>query len=100
MSDRKSTYTRDDFYFTGRLVPGEDNVFSLLDEEKHNNQRKKMVAGYAGKENATLEQDIDDCVRDLIKLIDTKYVSTPPDKIVQMDFARKIQYFTTDVISA
>lgn len=99
MSARSSPYTRDDFYVGSRLVPGEDNVFSLLDEEHHNAQRKKMAAAYAGKENPMLEQDIDDCVRDLITLIDTKYVCSPPDRIVHMDLARKIQYFTTDVIS-
>ena len=99
MSDRQSPYIRDAFYLGGRMVPGEDNVFSTVDEELHMVKRKKMVAGYAGKENPMLEQDIDDCVRDLIQLIDTKYVSTPSERIVQMDLARKIQYFTTDVIS-
>lgn len=99
MSERKSRYTRDEFYLAARLVPGEDNLFSTVDEEAHTILRKKMAAAYAGKENSMLEQDIDDCVRDLITLIDTKYVSTPPDKVIQMDLARKMQYFTTDVIS-
>lgn len=99
MSDRKSPYTRDEFYVTGRLVPGEDNIFSEINEELHSAKRKRMLAGYAGKENELLEQDIDDCVRDLVHLIEERYVSVPPEKVTPMDLARKIQYFTTDVIS-
>ena len=44
MSDRQSAYVRDDFYLTARLVPGEDNVFSIVDEDAHTTRRKKMVS--------------------------------------------------------
>ena len=46
-----------------------------------------------------MEQTIDDNVAALIKLIDSKYISTPTD-YKPMDFARKAQYFTLDVISS
>lgn len=57
-----------------------------------------MAAGYSGKENDNLEDTIDRNVLALIKLIDTKYVSTPT-QFRPFDFGRKAQYFTLDVIS-
>ena len=59
-----------------------------------------MAAGYAGKENPRLEDNIDERVRDLINLIERKYICTEKASGIQMDFARKIQFFTLDVISA
>lgn len=59
-----------------------------------------MAAGYAGKENPRLENDIDERIRDLIRLIERKYICTEKEPGIQMDFARKIQFFTLDVISA
>jgi hypothetical protein len=58
-----------------------------------------MASGYSGKENPSLEQDIDECVLDLVTLIDRKYISKPPGRVVAMDLARKIQYFTSDIMS-
>jgi hypothetical protein len=46
-----------------------------------------------------MEQTIDDNVTALIKLIDSKYISTPTD-YRPMDLARKAQYFTLDAISS
>src|SRR5438876_497829 len=53
---------------------------------------------YSGKENLALESSIDIHVQELVDLIQSKYIST--DKRSRpFDFARKIQYFTLDVIS-
>lgn len=46
-----------------------------------------------------MEQTIDENIVALIKLIDSKYVSTPTD-YRPIDFGRKAQYFTLDVISS
>lgn len=53
---------------------------------------------YSGKEVENLEQWIDYNISNLIKLID-KYVSTDTE-YKPLDFARKAQYFTLDVISS
>jgi hypothetical protein len=46
-----------------------------------------------------MEQTIDDNVAALVKLIDSKYISTSTN-YKPMDFGRKAQYFTLDTISS
>ena len=75
-------------------------MFSERHEEKHDDLRKKMAAGYAGKENPRLEYEIDERIHDLISLIERKYVCTHEEVGRQMDFGQKVQYLTVDVISA
>ena len=45
-----------------------------------------------------MEKTIDENIARLVRLIDSKYISTAPD-YRPMDFARKAQYLTLDVIS-
>ncbi|KAF2191116.1 pisatin demethylase [Zopfia rhizophila CBS 207.26] len=98
----RSPYKRAEWYYhCARFEPGKDNVFTECDSEKHDVRRKKMVSGYAGKENPTLEPSIDTHVKELVHLIRSRYAgpaaSTSAAK--PMDMARKMQYFTLDVIS-
>ncbi|KIX07159.1 uncharacterized protein Z518_01812 [Rhinocladiella mackenziei CBS 650.93] len=97
MAAPRSPYTRSLWYRAARLTPGVDNVLSEIDESRHNELRKRMAAGYSGKENPHLESDIDECILDLMNLINRKYVSA--DGSVRMEFARKVQYFTSDIMS-
>lgn len=53
---------------------------------------------YSGKENSELEPTIDARLRDLLNLIRSKYLSTET-RVVPMDLAKKVQFFTLDVIS-
>ncbi|CEJ83191.1 hypothetical protein VHEMI03211 [[Torrubiella] hemipterigena] len=57
-----------------------------------------MAPGYSGRENPGLEASIDEFLAQLISLISSKYLSSD-DGIVPVDLARKIQFFTLDVIS-
>lgn len=99
MNAVRSQYTRT-YWFNAstRFEPGKDHVFSQLDEEKHTKRRQQMAAGYSGKENLSLESDIDGRVHELLDLIRSKYISTTAVS-KPMDLARKAQYFTLDVIS-
>ncbi|KAF2165281.1 hypothetical protein M409DRAFT_67515 [Zasmidium cellare ATCC 36951] len=99
MSAARSPYTRSPWYVAMRVIPGVENVLSTRDENDHDERRKKMASGYSGKENVSLERDIDECVLDLVSLIDSKYISSPPDNIKKMDLARKVQFFTSDIMS-
>ena len=99
MNAARSPYRRSPWFDAMRFKPGSDNVLSERHEEKHEKLRKKMAAGYAGKENPRLENDIDERVRDLIRLIESKYICTREEPGKQMDFAEKAQFFTLDVIS-
>ncbi|KAH7077999.1 cytochrome P450 monooxygenase-like protein [Paraphoma chrysanthemicola] len=97
----RSPYRRSTWYYhAARFEAGKDNVFTECDTARHDARRKKMAAGYSGKENPSLEPSIDTHVKELVDLV-RKYaaplasgnVSTP------MDLAKKIPYFTLDVIS-
>lgn len=45
MGAARSPYTRSDWYLAFKLGPKEDNVFSMLDEKKHNKRRAQMTNG-------------------------------------------------------
>ncbi|CAI4215918.1 unnamed protein product [Parascedosporium putredinis] len=94
----RTNYRRSDWYVAMRLDPSRDNVLSQRDDTRHNELRAKMAAGYSGKEVENLENRIDQCVLDLCQLIERKYLSTEQD-YKPLDFGRKAQYFTLDVIS-
>ncbi|KIX08100.1 uncharacterized protein Z518_02755 [Rhinocladiella mackenziei CBS 650.93] len=98
LSAPRSPYVRADWYYAMRLNPGEDNIFSTLDETRHEELRRKMAAGYSGKENTSLEQDVDHCLLELIHLIDRKYISVG-GTIKPMDLARKVAFLTSDIMS-
>jgi cytochrome P450 len=54
---------------------------------------------YSGRENPLLENTIDERVHELLNLIRSKYISSD-SQVVPMDLAKKVQYFTLDVISS
>lgn len=98
MSAPRSAYRRSKWFNAMRLNPGVDNVLSTRDEKRHDELRRRMTSGYSGKENVRLEKDIDDCILDLSNLIASKYLSTG-GQFKLMDFARKIQFLTSDIMS-
>ncbi|KAI0012005.1 cytochrome P450 [Xylariaceae sp. FL0662B] len=92
----KPGYTRSKwFYRPARFDWRNDTVFTEIDNKKHETRRKRMIPGYSGRENLTLESDIDTCISELIQLIQSGYAC----RRKPMDLALKIQYFTLDVIS-
>ena len=98
----RSPYRRSDWYLAMRLVPGEENILSCIDDKDHDERRKKMAAAYSGKENLTLERDLDDCILYLCRLISSRYAIDPETEQTQgkpMDLARKIQFLTSDIMS-
>jgi cytochrome P450 len=54
---------------------------------------------YSGRENTHLEKSVDERLQEFLNLIRSKYLSSDR-QIVPMDLARKVQYFTLDVISS
>lgn len=100
MNAPRSTYHRGQWSTAKRFKPGSDNLLSERQEEGNEELRKKMAAGYAGKENPRMEKEIGDRIRDLISLIERKYICTDQEPGRQMDFGQKAQFFTLHVISA
>ncbi|ORY14838.1 cytochrome P450 [Clohesyomyces aquaticus] len=98
MSSARSPYTRGSWYEAMRMDPYVDSVFSEMDVHVHDKRRAKMASAYSGKENPNLEGDIDDQVSALLGLIRRKYLSSG-EKTRPMDFGRKAQFFTLDVIT-
>lgn len=91
----RSDYVRSGWYRSFRLHPDRENVVSTLDEALHTQMRAKLAMGYSGKEVDDLEGKVDSNILTLMDLIQTRYVA----KNKSFDMARKIQYFTLDVLS-
>ncbi|KAF2834894.1 cytochrome P450 [Patellaria atrata CBS 101060] len=98
MNAPRSPYRRAPWYSVFRFKPRADNIITYLDEDKHEDLRRKMAPGYSGKEVPNVEETIDKWVLEWVKLIERKYISSPSDTKL-MDLARQAQYFTLDVIS-
>ncbi|KAL4986004.1 cytochrome P450 [Aspergillus falconensis] len=98
--NNKPGYKRSDWYYNAvRIEHRRDNVFSQTDNSKHEERRKQMAPGYSGRENTDLEASVDKQLQNLLDLIRAKYVSSN-HQVVPMDLAKKVQYFTLDVISS
>ncbi|KAJ9614034.1 hypothetical protein H2200_002170 [Cladophialophora chaetospira] len=95
----RSTYSRADWYRAFKFDADRENLFSEVDEEKHIKMRSRVTAGYAGKENPNLENDIDRVLWSLIKLLKSKYISSGSN-LKKLEFANIIQFFTLDVITS
>ncbi|KAH6847692.1 cytochrome P450 [Chaetomium sp. MPI-CAGE-AT-0009] len=99
----KPGYKRSKWYFEAcRVEYQRDHIFSQTDTKLHDERRKKIAPGYSGRENDELETSIDARLTELVTLIRSKYLSHPTmgKAVVAMDLAKKIQFFTLDVISA
>ncbi|KAK0644111.1 cytochrome P450 86A1 [Cercophora newfieldiana] len=95
----RSSWQRSPWYKGLRFDRNLDNAFSTLDDQVHETLRAKLMPGYGGKDVEDLHQQIDKQVAGLVTLLETKYLSTKTTS-KPVDLARKVQYFTLDVISA
>ncbi|KAI8216517.1 hypothetical protein K4K54_012135 [Colletotrichum sp. SAR 10_86] len=90
----RSTYRRADWYDAVRFHPKKNNVLSMRDEDEHAKLRAKMAAGYNGKHVQDFEKKLDNNLSNFFRLLG-RYI----DAGQPFDFARKVQYFTLDVIT-
>ncbi|KAL2817624.1 cytochrome P450 [Aspergillus granulosus] len=98
--NNKPGYKRSDWYYNAaRIEYRRDNVFSETDNARHDKRKKQMAPGYSGRENLNLEASVDERLQDFLHLIRTRYISSDR-RVVPMDLAEKVQYFTLDVISS
>jgi len=98
MSAVRSTYRRSGWYGAMKLNPHEDSLFSLRDTPTHDKLKHRCAAGYAGKENPTIESSVDFGIAGFIDLVRRKYLSTESE-LKPVDFGRKTQYLTLDTIT-
>ncbi|KAK8064537.1 pisatin demethylase (cytochrome P450) [Apiospora phragmitis] len=99
MSAVRSSYTKGDFYETGRICHGEDNVVSQRNEAEHKALRAKMTSAFGGRENEGFGfgAGIDRQVSLFMTLINDRYCSTAAD-YRPLQFFEKVSFFTLDVI--
>ncbi|QUC21642.1 uncharacterized protein UV8b_05885 [Ustilaginoidea virens] len=90
----RSPYTRSDWYNGLRFEPRVNSIVSVRDDSLHGVMRAQMASGYSGKQVDNLEQKIDDAVVGLVALVEAYIARDEP-----LDMARKVLYFTLDVIS-
>ncbi|KAM7188913.1 Cytochrome P450 [Rhypophila sp. PSN 637] len=98
MSSVRSPYGRSEIYSNVKFDFEMDHVFSERNEGRHQELRRKLAAGYSGKENTHLEAGIDGQIRVLLDLIDSKYLYTESQRRT-LEFSRLAQFFTLDVIT-
>ncbi|EFE40402.1 cytochrome P450 monooxygenase, putative [Trichophyton verrucosum HKI 0517] len=95
----KPGYPRSEWFFRAMRVDYQhDHLFSLTDTAEHDRRRKLLGPGFHGTE-CSYELCINERLEELLLLIRSKYLSSD-SKVVPMDIAAKVQYFTHDVITA
>ncbi|KAI6784042.1 uncharacterized protein J7T54_004588 [Emericellopsis cladophorae] len=94
----RSQFDRAPWYKGFRLDPPNDCTLSMCDADIHTALRAKLAPGYGGKDIVGLHEHIDEGIARFVKLLEDKYLSTP-DQVVSVDFSRKVQYMTLDIIS-
>lgn len=100
MSAVRSPFTRGSWYSCLKLHPERENIVSLVDERLHADLRNRMTAGYAGKENQHLEDDVDEQLLKFFALINEKHIARPEDGVFRtVDLSRITSFFTLDTIS-
>lgn len=95
----RSPFDRAPWYKGFRLDPPRDCSLSMRHGDLHTSLRSKLAPGYGGKGISGLHESIDGGVERFIRLVDEKYTSTATE-YRSVDFARKVQYMTLDIISS
>ncbi|KAI1454498.1 cytochrome P450 [Annulohypoxylon moriforme] len=98
MNGARSKYQRSSWYNAMRMDPYLPSLFSIVDTDDHDKLKAQLSFGYGGKENPTIESDIDEQLANLMALIRRKYLSDD-HQLRPMDFAYRIQFFTLDTIT-
>ncbi|KAH7118581.1 benzoate 4-monooxygenase cytochrome P450 [Dactylonectria estremocensis] len=94
----RSQFDRAIWYKGFKLDPPRDCTLSMCGGDVHAALRSKLAPGYSGKDVDGLHESIDEGVARFVRLIEDKYLSSASD-YRPVDFARKTQYMTLDIIS-
>ncbi|KAF4811089.1 Cytochrome P450 monooxygenase lolP1 [Colletotrichum siamense] len=93
-----SKWRRGPWFDAIRIDPRVPNIVSERDIRKHNAMRRRMSAGYAGKDIEGLEDVVDERITEFINSIDKNWLSAPGQTRL-FDIARRVQFFTIDTIT-
>lgn len=93
-----SKWRRGPWFDSIRIDPRVPNIVSERDPRTHNAMRRRMSAGYAGKDIEGLEDIVDERITEFIDRIEKNWVSAP-GHTRPFDIARRVQFFTIDTIT-
>lgn len=93
-----SKWRRGPWFDSIRLDPLVANIVSERDPHKHNAMRRKMSAGYAGKDIEGLEEVVDERIGEFISSLAKRALSLP-GQTRSYDIAKRVQFFTIDTIT-
>ncbi|EFQ31517.1 cytochrome P450 [Colletotrichum graminicola] len=94
----RSDFVKGPWYALSKVVPDQDSLFSLRDDQERKELKSKLSPGYSGRENGGFEPGVDRVVAQFINLIESKYISTS-NNFCPIEFSHKSQYFALDVVS-
>ncbi|THC89223.1 hypothetical protein EYZ11_011329 [Aspergillus tanneri] len=98
MSAARSPYGRSNYYAGLQMDSRGESILSMTNTADHDALRAKMATAFAGKENDSLESDIDSQIMELVTLLRCKYLST--DTYTKLaDLGDIIIYFAMDAVS-
>ncbi|KAI2778425.1 cytochrome P450 monooxygenase [Daldinia loculata] len=97
IASARSNYGKDEWYEAVRLVPGHDNMITLLENRTHDERKAKTIKGYNGRENNNLEHAVDSQIAHLVDVVRRKYLSGSQTR--RVDLAPLARYFTLDLIT-
>ncbi|KAH9900101.1 cytochrome P450 [Xylariomycetidae sp. FL2044] len=98
MGSARSKYGRSSWYGEMRVDPYIPSGIAIMDTATHDKMKAQLSFGYGGKENPTVEDDVDTQVNGLLGLIRRKYLSSD-STYRPMDFALAVNYFTLDALT-
>ncbi|KAI0836308.1 cytochrome P450 [Hypoxylon sp. FL0890] len=100
LSGAKSKYWKSGWYTGSRFNPYHPSMFMTLDPIPHDKVKAQLLPGYSGRDNPSVEADIDAQLNSLIHLIRRKYITMPGREGYRpLDLARTVGFFALDVIS-
>lgn len=92
----RGTYKRSVWYRDTRVNPYHPMVFNLMDTAEHDRRKAKLMVGYSGRDNLSMEAEIDGVVREFVACVRDRYAAAP---FRPLDLATYTSYFTLDAIS-
>ncbi|KAI0179092.1 cytochrome P450 [Hypoxylon sp. FL1284] len=102
MNGARSRYHRSSWYDSLRMDPYVTSLFPSREPAHHDRLKAQLAFGYGGRENPSIEADVDEQLAGLVDLIRRRYVSTTTSKTAELrplDFAQRVNFFTLDAIT-
>ncbi|OTA54160.1 cytochrome P450 [Hypoxylon sp. EC38] len=100
LSGAKSKYWKSEWYMGVRFNPYHTTMFMIQDPIRHDKIKAQLGPGYSGRDNPSVESDIDIQINSFNDLIRRKYITTSNTAGYRpLNLGRAVSFFVLDVIS-